>query len=533
MDRSEEMREALLDLEESRKRERQLRKTSEALLAGLQAIVLARDPDEIFRELSDVLREPLDFEAAFVLRENSDTTLTAIASSDPSFADTVWRPQAMFERAFAGQPVAVYDTELVDEWRSQPDPVKQGARSALHFAIHVSEPRTLFVCTHPERAHFSQQHVTLARRFSVLATQALQKIESGFEITDLKRAQERIEHLNLVLRAVRNVNQLITKEKDRDRLLQGVCEILTGDRGYANAWLALLDEKQMATTTAESGLGASFEPMAEQLGRGELPDCARAALSLGEVIVDDPVAECADCPLAPQYSGRVAVSVRLEHEGKVHGLITVSVPGEFARDEEELSLFKEVAGDIAFALHSMEIDEEREKAEEQLQKSEARLRQIIDIVPHFVFAKDRDGRFIMANRAAASGSGTTPEDMVGKTHPELLGANSEQYESYLTDDRQVIDSGKLKFIPEEDFTHADGHKVIMETTKIPFTSAGIPAVLGVSVDITARVQAEEEKAKLEQQLRQQQKLESIGTLAGGVAHEINNPINGIMNYAQL
>lgn len=53
------------------------------------------------------------------------------------------------------------------------------------------------------------------------------------------------------------------------------------------------------------------------------------------------------------------------------------------------------------------------------------------------------------------------------------------------------------------------------------------------VDITDRKQAEAEKLKLESYIRQQQKLESIGTLASGVAHEINNPITGIMNYAQL
>jgi len=56
---------------------------------------------------------------------------------------------------------------------------------------------------------------------------------------------------------------------------------------------------------------------------------------------------------------------------------------------------------------------------------------------------------------------------------------------------------------------------------------------GFFIDITERKQLEEEKLHLEAHLRHQQKLESIGTLAGGVAHEINNPINGIMNYAQL
>ncbi|MBW1750813.1 MAG: GHKL domain-containing protein, partial [Deltaproteobacteria bacterium] len=57
--------------------------------------------------------------------------------------------------------------------------------------------------------------------------------------------------------------------------------------------------------------------------------------------------------------------------------------------------------------------------------------------------------------------------------------------------------------------------------------------LSIFRDITERVKAEAKKRELEAYLRQQQKLESIGTLASGVAHEINNPITGIMNYAQL
>lgn len=59
------------------------------------------------------------------------------------------------------------------------------------------------------------------------------------------------------------------------------------------------------------------------------------------------------------------------------------------------------------------------------------------------------------------------------------------------------------------------------------------SIVGTVLDITERKRLEQERAVMEAKLRQQQKLESIGTLAGGVAHEINNPVNGIMNYAQL
>jgi PAS domain S-box-containing protein len=132
---------------------------------------------------------------------------------------------------------------------------------------------------------------------------------------------------------------------------------------------------------------------------------------------------------------------------------------------------------------------ERKDMEGTLRESKAQLRQVIDLVPHMIYAKDRDGRFLLANKTTAEGCGTSPEDMVDRTHQELHSPVVEEYEMYLKDDREVIDGGKIKFIPEENFTYPDGHTVVLETTKIPFTTTGIPAVLGVSVDITERKRA--------------------------------------------
>lgn len=199
---------------------------------------------------------------------------------------------------------------------------------------------------------------------------------TGRDITERKKAEEIIEHLNLVLRAIRNINQLIAKEKERDRLLNGVCHTLIETRGYYNAWLGLVDESGKLVTTAEAGLGEGFLPMVEWLKRGELTACGQKALKQSDVVVTkDPSSTCADCPLAKSYAGRGAMTARLEHEQKIYGFLSASIPAEFAADEEEQALFNEVVGDVAFALHSIELDEERKRAEEDMRKYAEQLEQ--------------------------------------------------------------------------------------------------------------------------------------------------------------
>lgn len=176
--------------------------------------------------------------------------------------------------------------------------------------------------------------------------------------TEHKLSEERAEHLGLVLRAVRNVNQLISKATERDDLIQGACDNLVETRGYESAWIALLDEAGRLTASAGTGLGEGFSTLVERMRRGTLPDCGRRALSRpGTWVVEDPASVCGDCPLSKECAGRGAASVRLEHDGKVYGLASVSVPRNLVVDPEEHELFEEVAGDIAFALRNIEVEE--------------------------------------------------------------------------------------------------------------------------------------------------------------------------------
>ena len=211
-------------------------------------------------------------------------------------------------------------------------------------------------------------------------------IVSLTDITESKQAEEKIKHLNLVLRAIRNVNQLIVKEKNRERLLKGACNNLVETRGYYSAWIALLDESGKLERYIEAGTGKAFLPTVEILMKGELTVCGQKALKQQEVVtIKDTASTCPECPLLKKNSGRRVMTIRLEYSGKVYGFVSVSIPAHITVDQEEQSLFKEVAGDIAFSIHNIELDEELLQSYQRLKKT---MDAAIDTISKILEAKD-------------------------------------------------------------------------------------------------------------------------------------------------
>jgi len=194
------------------------------------------------------------------------------------------------------------------------------------------------------------------------------------EIERRRQAEERIVHLNAVLRAIRNVNQLIAKVKDRQELLQGSCDSLIETRGYHSAWIAITEKDGRFATAAQAGVNKSFLAMINKLKSGELTPCIRQAFEQsGVMVVAKPAIECGECPLVGTYVDKNRMIARLEHEGRVYGFLTVTAAIEMPVDEKEQALFGEVAEDIAFALHTIEVEAERKRGEEELKKFAAAL----------------------------------------------------------------------------------------------------------------------------------------------------------------
>jgi PAS domain S-box-containing protein len=166
-----------------------------------------------------------------------------------------------------------------------------------------------------------------------------------------------------------------------------------------------------------------------------------------------------------------------------------------------------------------------------LQESEERFRTLVDNAPDSIFVI-ADKVFVFVNKAGLRLLGAEKEDdLLGKhalsiIHPDYL----EDVHRYMA----ALWAGRLSPAPEERaYIRQDGTTVYVDVIVVPTRYNDKNGDLVFARDITERKQHQQKEQELEAQLRQQQKLEAIGTLAGGVAHEINNPLNGIMNYAQL
>ena len=139
--------------------------------------------------------------------------------------------------------------------------------------------------------------------------------------------------------------------------------------------------------------------------------------------------------------------------------------------------------------------------EQQLVEEKGFLQLIIDSLPSPVFAKDWHGRHVLANENVARLFGTTKEAMVGQADHEML-ARTEEADAFLRDDREVMQTGKAKFILEEPLTNPTGETRWFQTVKVPLLLDRPPAerlVVGIATDIT-------ERKRIEQRLEKQERL---------------------------
>ena len=168
---------------------------------------------------------------------------------------------------------------------------------------------------------------------------------------------------------------------------------------------------------------------------------------------------------------------------------------------------------------------ESKKSEIALEESENRLNIVFEAAPDAYYINDYEGVFIDGNRAAEELLGYSREELIGKNFMDTGLLSTDQVEKAIRLFAENID-GRSTGPDQFALNRRDGTKVDVEISTHPVKIGDEDRVLGIARDIT-------ERKKLESQLRQAEKMEVVGTLAGGIAHEFNTLMTTVMGNADL
>ncbi len=188
-------------------------------------------------------------------------------------------------------------------------------------------------------------------------------------------------------------------------------------------------------------------------------------------------------------------------------------------------------GKVTGAIESLRDVTERKLAEDALRESEERFSRFFRVSPVGTsISRLGDGQFVDANDAFLGLSGYTRAEVIGHTSLELgIWANPEDRPKML---KTLEEHGRLQDF-ETRFRRKSGEIMDVLLSAAMIEMAGQRYLLGLTHDITERKRGEEERKKLEDQLFQAQKMESVGRLAGGVAHDFNNMLGVIIGRAEM
>jgi PAS domain S-box-containing protein len=353
------------------------------------------------------------------------------------------------------------------------------------------------------------------------------------DISERKQSEAERNARLYYFRQIERVDQAIRQETDVERMLWDIVQTVYNIFDCDRVWLLYPCDPDAPSFRVPIEINRPEYPGAKALNL-EVPMAPGQAQDMRDALAsEDPVVYTygTDMPVSPETARQFHVQAQMflaiyPKVGRawLFGMHQCSHPRVWTPDEQKL--FKEIGRRIADGLSSVLFLRD-------VQMSEERFRSTFEQAAVGMAHLSTSGRWLRVNQRFCDMVGYSREELIEKTFQDIT--HPDDLETDQANTRRLLAGEISTYNREKRYLHKDGSVVWINLTVslVRQPSDDPDYFLKVIEDISERRQAEKEKEELQSQLLQVQKLESIGRLAGGVAHDFNNMISVIIGNAEL